>query len=162
MVQLILHSPKGNQGTRYFPYHGYLGLTPVRVEGGTCPQSRLSSRCGLTSQSAVRTKLDSDLKPALARSLTVAIRCYEARVGRLGNTQARCLVEQTQVLWAPRGKDSGPSTSNRPDTPEYAELGDSEHTFRIIMPAKVAGLSTANYPEYRVYWRVEAGAYLSY
>jgi len=26
----------GNQGLRYFPYSGYLGLTPIRVEGGAC------------------------------------------------------------------------------------------------------------------------------
>ena len=55
MVQLILSSTKGtltipqsapsqltytpgNQGLRYFPYSGYLGLTPVRVEGSmSCP-----------------------------------------------------------------------------------------------------------------------------
>jgi hypothetical protein len=28
------HTPHpGNQGLRYFPYTGYLGLTPIRVEG---------------------------------------------------------------------------------------------------------------------------------
>jgi hypothetical protein len=34
MVHLSLFSPKGNQAARYFPYHGYLGLTPIKVEGG--------------------------------------------------------------------------------------------------------------------------------
>jgi hypothetical protein len=34
MVQLSLFFPKGNQAARYFPYHGYLGLTPIKVEGG--------------------------------------------------------------------------------------------------------------------------------
>lgn len=33
MVKLSLISPKGNQGVRYFPYQGYLGLTPLRFEG---------------------------------------------------------------------------------------------------------------------------------
>lgn len=33
MVKLSLVSPKGNQGVRYFPYQGYLGLTPLRFEG---------------------------------------------------------------------------------------------------------------------------------
>lgn len=28
------NQPLGNQGLRYFPYSGYLGLTPIRVEGG--------------------------------------------------------------------------------------------------------------------------------
>jgi len=27
------HPFPGNQGLRYFPYTGFLGLTPVRVEG---------------------------------------------------------------------------------------------------------------------------------
>jgi hypothetical protein len=33
MVKLSLVSPKGNQGVRYFPYQGCLGLTPLRFEG---------------------------------------------------------------------------------------------------------------------------------
>ena len=36
MVKLSLVSPKGNQGVRYFPYLGYLGLTPLRFEGRAC------------------------------------------------------------------------------------------------------------------------------
>jgi hypothetical protein len=27
----------GNQGLRWFPYTGYLGLTPIRVDGGQHP-----------------------------------------------------------------------------------------------------------------------------
>lgn len=34
MVKLFLIATKGNSGGRYFPSYGYLGLTPVRVEGG--------------------------------------------------------------------------------------------------------------------------------
>ena len=30
------HASTGNSGVRYFPYTGYLGLTPIKVEGGTC------------------------------------------------------------------------------------------------------------------------------
>lgn len=107
---------------------------------------------------AVRTKLDSDLKPALASSLTVAVRCYEARLGRLGTAQTRCLVEVTQVLWSAKDKDSSSTSSSGSDTPEFAELGDSEYTFRLQLPAKIGGLSTVSYPEYRVYWRVETGS----
>ena len=33
MVKLSLVSPMGNQGVRYFPHKGYLGLTPLRFEG---------------------------------------------------------------------------------------------------------------------------------
>ena len=35
MVQLILTPSRGNAGGRDFPYQGYLGLTPVRVDGST-------------------------------------------------------------------------------------------------------------------------------
>ena len=31
--QLPNHHSTGNQGLRHFPYTGYLGLTPIRVEG---------------------------------------------------------------------------------------------------------------------------------
>lgn len=34
MVTLTLSSPKGNQGNKSFPFTGYLGLTPIRLEGG--------------------------------------------------------------------------------------------------------------------------------
>jgi hypothetical protein len=34
----------------------------------------------------------------------------------------------------------------------------SEYPFRIILPATVAGFSTATFVDYRCTWRVEAGA----
>lgn len=34
MVHLVLSTTRGNSGNRFFPHQGYLGLTPVRVEGG--------------------------------------------------------------------------------------------------------------------------------
>lgn len=34
MVKLALLSYKANANTRFFPHSGYLGLTPVKVEGG--------------------------------------------------------------------------------------------------------------------------------
>ncbi|KAJ6630672.1 hypothetical protein B0H10DRAFT_1982310 [Mycena sp. CBHHK59/15] len=127
MVHLILASTKGNQGIRYFPYSGYLGLTSLKVEG------------------VVRTKLDADLKPLPAKSVTISVRCYEARLGRLGVMHSNILVDYTQVLW-----------SNPDDEHDYADIGDMEFPFRISIPAKVAGFSTASYVEYRCTWRVEA------
>jgi hypothetical protein len=106
---------------------------------------------------AVRTKLDGDLKPVSAKSLTVAVRCYESRIGRLGTFHTRCLAEQTQVLWTPTLTGAEPSTSSTPSDSQNADLGDSEHTFRITLPNNIGGLSTVNYPDYKVYWRVEAG-----
>ncbi|KIM49441.1 hypothetical protein M413DRAFT_438626 [Hebeloma cylindrosporum] len=126
MVQLILSSTKGNQGLRYFPYSGYLGLTPIRVEG------------------IVRTKLDADLKTLQARSLTISVRCYESRIGRVNVLQSNILVDYTQVLWT------------KPDGVDYEQIGNLEFPFRISIPAKVAGFSTAIFVDYRCMWRVEA------
>jgi hypothetical protein len=35
MVQVVLVAARGN-GLKFFPHQGFLGLTPVRVEGGQC------------------------------------------------------------------------------------------------------------------------------
>ncbi|KAL4067674.1 hypothetical protein V8B97DRAFT_1866131 [Scleroderma yunnanense] len=127
MVKLSLISPKGNQGIRYFPHQGYLGLTPVRVEG------------------LVRTHIEQDGKPLLARDITVAVRCYEARHGRFGAVHMNVLSEHTTTIWQ---KDS---------CQDWSELGDSEHQFRISIPSNDSAPSTALYfQEYRVFWRVEA------
>ncbi|PPQ77592.1 hypothetical protein CVT25_011384 [Psilocybe cyanescens] len=126
MVQLILSSTKGNQGLRYFPYSGYLGLTPIRVEG------------------IVRTKIDADLKPLHAKTLSVSVRCYESRVGRVNILQSNILVDYTQVLWS------------KPDGVDHEPITNLEFPFRISIPAKVAGFSTAQFVDYRCMWRVEA------
>ncbi|KAH9484049.1 hypothetical protein JR316_0003528 [Psilocybe cubensis] len=126
MVQLILSSAKGNQGLKYFPYVGYLGLTPIRVEG------------------IVRTRLDADLKPLSASSLTVSVRCYESRVGRINTLQSNVLVDYTQILWS------------KSDALEHEPISNLEFPFRISIPAKVAGFSTAQFVDYRCVWRVEA------
>ncbi|KAL1748134.1 hypothetical protein HDZ31DRAFT_60668 [Schizophyllum fasciatum] len=126
MVQLSLLSNKGNSGVRYFPYTGYLGLTPIKLEG------------------AVITKLDADRKPLPAKSITIAVRCYEARVGRAGISRAHTLAEFTQTLWT------------KPDHQPYADVADLELPFRISIPSKVAGHSTCSFVEYKCFWRIEA------
>ncbi|KAG6886004.1 hypothetical protein C0993_006120 [Termitomyces sp. T159_Od127] len=126
MVHLALSSTKGNQGLKYFPYVGYLGLTPVRVEG------------------VVRTKVDADAKQLLAKSITVSVRCYESRVGRVSVLHSNVLVDYTQVLWS------------KPDGEEYALIDELEFPFRITVPARVGGFSTSIFVDYRCMWRVEA------
>ncbi|KAG6919977.1 hypothetical protein DXG01_013326 [Tephrocybe rancida] len=126
MVHLVLSSTKGNQGLRYFPYAGYLGLTPVRVEG------------------VVRTKIDADAKQLLAKSLTISVRCYESRLGRVSVLHSNVLVDYTQILW------------QKPDGEEYAPIDELEFPFRITVPARVGGFSTAVFVDYRCMWRVEA------
>ncbi|KAG7092285.1 hypothetical protein E1B28_008647 [Marasmius oreades] len=125
MVHLLLVSTKGN-GVRYFPFAGYLGLTPVKVEGVVC------------------TKLDSDLKTLPAKSITISVRCYESRLGRLGALQTNVIVDHSQILWT------------KPEGQEYDAIGDGEYPFRIALPPRVAGFSTVSFPEYRCVWRVEA------
>ncbi|KAJ7489881.1 hypothetical protein B0H11DRAFT_2010794 [Mycena galericulata] len=127
MVQLLLTSSKGAHGIRYFPYSGFLGLTPLKVDG------------------FVRTKLDADLKALQAKSITISVRCYEARLGRLGVLHSNVLVDYTQVLW------SKPDDGN-----EYTDIADLELPFHITIPAKVSGFSTASFVSYRCTWRVEA------
>ncbi|KAJ7273539.1 hypothetical protein B0H12DRAFT_1089906 [Mycena haematopus] len=128
MVHLVLASAKGNHGVRYFPYSGYLGLTTLKVDG------------------VVRTKLDVDQKPLQAKSVTISVRCYETRLGVLGVVHSNVLVDYTQVLWSKPDSDQ-----------DYADIGDLELPFRIIIPAKVAGFSTASYASvYKCSWRVEA------
>ncbi|TCD59757.1 hypothetical protein EIP91_011573, partial [Steccherinum ochraceum] len=126
MVRLFLAPAKGNAGGRYFPFQGYLGLTPLRVDG------------------IVRTKLEEDGKPVLAKSLSVHVRCYESRVGRTGSHRSHILVDYAKTLW------------QKSDHEEYGLLGDFDGTFKISLPANVPGYSTANYQEYKFFWRVEA------
>jgi len=59
--------------------------------------------------------------------------------------QSNILVDYTQVLWT------------KPDGVDYDQIGNLEFPFRISIPAKVAGFSTAIFVDYRCMWRVEAG-----
>ncbi|KAH7889649.1 hypothetical protein F5I97DRAFT_1846049 [Phlebopus sp. FC_14] len=127
MVKLSLISPKGNQGVRFFPHQGYLGLTPLKFEG------------------LVRTQIEQDGKSLLAKDINVIVRCYESRQSRLGTVQTNVLFEQSVTLWQ---KHSGQ---------DWSHVGDSEHPFRLFVPSQVTAPSTALYfQEYRIFWRIEA------
>ena len=93
----------------------------------------------------MRTKLDGDFKPLAAKSLTISVKCYETRVGRINVVQSNVLVEYTKVLWS------------KQDGVEYEPIGSLDLPFRISIPAKVAGFSTAAFVDYRCVWRLEAG-----
>ncbi|KLO10700.1 hypothetical protein SCHPADRAFT_892161 [Schizopora paradoxa] len=140
MVKLHILSSTGNQNSRFFPYTGYLGLTPLRVEG------------------VVRTKLEQDRKPILASSIVVSVKCVESRIGRFGVSHSNVLAEYSVTLWsATAAATSSPSSPVSP-TVQYAELGDSEHPFRIVVPADTLGHSSLNFQDYKISWRVEAVA----
>ncbi|KAJ2922470.1 hypothetical protein H1R20_g14617, partial [Candolleomyces eurysporus] len=100
--------------------------------------------------SVVRTKLDADLKLLPCTSLTISVRCYEHRIGRVNVTNSKLLVDYTQVLWS------------KPDDVDYEPIGVLEYPFRITLPSNVAGFSTAVFVDYRCTWRVEAGARIPY
>ncbi|CCM02848.1 uncharacterized protein FIBRA_04960 [Fibroporia radiculosa] len=132
MVKLLLSPAKGNASSPYFPFHGYLGLTPVKVEG------------------TVRTRIEEDGKSILAKSISVSVRCYESRSSRTrGTGRTSLLVDYTDVLWS------------KPETSDWADVGDLDLSFKITLPKRTAGLSTANFQVYRTFWRVEASEYTS-
>jgi len=115
-------------GTRSFPHAGYLALTPLKIEG------------------VVRTRLDDDKKPLHAVDIHVALRCYEARVGPAGILHSRLLVDHSVALWS------------KPQDEPWAEIGDGDWPFKLSLPPRLAGHSTASFHDYRVFWRVEASA----
>ena len=126
MVHLSISAIKGNQGGRTYPYAGYLGLSKITVEG------------------VVRTRVEDDNRLLPASSITISIRCYEART-RFTLSKVNLLLDATQTLWSAA------------DGLEYEGVGSSDHPFRISLPSKVAGFSTMQYPDYRIFWRLEAG-----
>ncbi|QRW00267.1 arrestin [Ceratobasidium sp. AG-Ba] len=126
MVALSVVPVRGNAGARYFPHSGHLGLTPVKVEG------------------VVRTRLEEDGKPMTASAVTISLRCYESRVGRVGVVKSNIILEQSQTLWSP------------PSDSVYGSLGAVDLPFKLVLPVNAAGNSTFNLQDYRIYWRVEA------
>ncbi|KAG8761739.1 hypothetical protein FRC12_009368 [Ceratobasidium sp. 428] len=126
MVALSMIPARGNAGARFFPHSGHLGLTPVKLEG------------------IVRTRLEEDAKLATASAVTVSLRCYEARIGRVGVVKSNTIFEQSQTLWSPPAGNA------------YGPLGAVELPFKLVLPASAAGNSNFNLQEYRVYWRIEA------
>ncbi|CAE6408173.1 hypothetical protein RSOLAG1IB_00880 [Rhizoctonia solani AG-1 IB] len=125
MVALTLTPAKGNAGARWFPHSGHLGLTPVKLDG------------------IIRTRLEEDGKSATASAVTISLRCYEARHGRVGVLKTNILAEHTQTLWSPTGAEFGP-------------LGELDLPFRLVIPVNTPGSSNFHLQEYRVYWRLEA------
>jgi hypothetical protein len=90
--------------------------------------------------------LEEDGKSATASAVTISLRCYEARHGRVGVLKTNILAEHTQTLWSPTGAEFGP-------------LGELDLPFRLVIPVNTPGSSNFHLQEYRVYWRLEAGEY---
>lgn len=93
----------------------------------------------------VRIKLDEDTKPVAAKLLTVAVRCYEYRLGKVNTLQTNIVAEYAITLWS------------KPDHMSSMELSGIDYPFKICIPVDSPGFSTASFQEYKVVWRVEAG-----
>lgn len=49
---------------------------------------------------------------------------------------------------------------SKPTGLDWGDLGDADFPFRITLPKNVGGYSTANFQDYRIFWRIEAGAFI--
>src|SRR5271170_6403166 len=146
MVTLSIHSSnKINTGSKYFPFSGFLGLTPIKLEG--CMFSLSLDALTLTTLPVVCTRIGSDHKLLPAKSISLSVRCYETRIRRVGLLTSNLLLDYSHSLWS------------KPDAKDYDEIGDLDFPFRISLPPNVQGLSTLTFPDYRVFWRIEASMY---
>lgn len=93
----------------------------------------------------VRTKLDEDGKPIPARAISISIRCYQSRLTRSRNFRSTLVADLTDVLW------------QKPPDKDYADVAEMEFPFKLTLPKRTPGFSTANYQDYRIFWRLEAG-----
>ena len=112
--------------------------------GRTFPYAGYLGLSKVTVEGVVRTRVEDDNRLLPASRLTISIRCYEART-RFGLTKVNLLLDATQTLWTAAEGLS------------YEDLGSGDYPFRLSLPSKVAGFSTMQHPEYRVFWRLEAG-----
>lgn len=117
-----------------------------------CPHSFLSqiSSDFYMVASVVRSRMDDDGKPIRASAVTIAVRCYEARIGRLGVVQSNILFESCQTLWS---KSVGS---------DWESLGDVDLPFKFIIPPECTAPGAVVFPEYRIVWRIEASASFSF
>lgn len=178
VVSLSLVHPKGaNVAGRYWPHSGHLGLTPLSLSG--IVRVRKETDNALTSHpntSATSSSTSSVNAPLRASAVTVSLRCYEARLGRVGVVRTNILFEHTLSLWSatnsnnnniesvrlPNGSPSPTSSSKRSRDQEQmvADLPQLDFPFQItIPPSSAGGCSTCHLQNYRVYWRLESSTY---
>lgn len=133
MVLLSLQPYRGNH-QRFFPSHGYLGLTPLIVQG------------------IVRTTFEEDQKSIKASSISVRLRCYEVDCSPAakdkGGRVLRVLKEVKQELW------------RKGDGKEWEDVGEFERSFRLVLGPEEGLCSTTTFKSFRIWWQVEAGNYL--
>lgn len=90
---------------------------------------------------------DDSGRPLPATQLAICIRCYEARIGKAGISRSLLLLEHSQILW-----------SKNADV-DYEPISDLSVPFKIVLPASIGGYSTLTLPDYRIFWKLDAGNY---
>lgn len=170
VVVLALAHPRNNVAGRYWPHTGHLGLTPlvlsgiVRARNDPDPASASfrpvqSSAASTSGSSASSAGSVNDRSAVRCTQITVSLRCYEARLGRVGIVRTNRLYDHSVVLWsAPVSSSNSRSKSATSSAAAAtAELTQTEFPFTIVVPpSRVGGCSTCHLPSYRVYWRLEA------
>lgn len=196
VVSLSFVHPKGtNVAGRYWPHQGHLGLTPLTISGivrarrendysFSTPASHNQQQVASSSSSSSASSSSSSSsngghKSFKASHITVSLRCYEARLGRVGVVRTNVLYEHTLLLWAadpssrPASSGNSPSLSSsgkrRMATTATAEtepvapvamLPQTDFPFNIVIPpASAGGCSTCHLQSYRVYWRLETSEF---
>lgn len=182
-VSLSLVHPKGsNIAGRYWPHSGHLGLTPLSISGIVRLRKDSSDTVSHPNSNVVTTASTSSSastsQPIRAAAVTVSLRCYEAKLGRVGVVRTNILFEHTVSLWSATASstiDASPSaaSSSQPTSrrstgasdqqqPVVADLAQTEFPFHItVPPASAGGCSTCHLQSYRVYWRLESSKYSS-
>ncbi|KAM0749999.1 hypothetical protein T439DRAFT_279869, partial [Meredithblackwellia eburnea MCA 4105] len=129
MVLLTLSPYRGNSA-RFFPHAGFLGLTPVVIQG------------------TVKTTLEEDRKALRAKSVLIRVRCYEADVSNVpgGRTKRtpRVVYELCQEVWT------------KPHGEEWGTLGEWSSTWRVVLPVDAGGVTTNTFKSWKSWWQVEA------
>lgn len=134
MVRMVLNAHRGNHA-RTFPHSGYLGLTPVTLQG------------------SLKLELEEDNIPLEASSIEIRVRCYEsesrsATPGSRPNS-VRTLYEVSETLW---------KVSDMPEGGKrlWAPMGSFKKDWRLVIPKDAQGaLSTMSFKSWRVWWAVE-------
>ncbi|KAL7409686.1 hypothetical protein BDY24DRAFT_402634 [Mrakia frigida] len=126
--------------SRSFPVVGFLGLTPIILEG------------------LILSRLSAPEKPLLASSVEVNIKCIESRLsGAFGVVTSEVLWSSSTVVWR-AGESAPPREDGLVSRGVEEALGDWEGKFKVVIPVeegKKAGRSSVSLREYRVVWRLE-------
>ncbi|KAH9812771.1 hypothetical protein DFH28DRAFT_1096805 [Melampsora americana] len=149
MVEISLIPRRGNYA-RYFPHVGYLGISPVLVEG------------------QIRVHRHPDEKEVKALQIRIRLRCYE-EAGLLNhashqrhessnnhpseryNAKTPVLWETSEVVWRASQADSMGDGSS-----DYVRHGDFEAKWKLVIPASLLIAGAMTFKDWRTWWQVEA------